>query len=60
MSDHYQELSQRELARNFTIAHLLQPHWRGLLLGLAAVGAETLAGLLEPWPLKVVLAVRPG
>ena len=55
MSDHYQELSQRELARNFTIVHLLQPHWRGLLLGLAAVGAETLAGLLEPWPLKVVL-----
>jgi ATP-binding cassette subfamily B protein len=55
MSDHYQELSQRELAKNFTIVHLLQPHWRGLLLGLAAVGAETLAGLLEPWPLKVVL-----
>ncbi|MES2393888.1 MAG: ABC transporter transmembrane domain-containing protein, partial [Acidobacteriota bacterium] len=26
-----------------------------LALGLAAVGAETMAGLLEPWPLKVVL-----
>jgi ATP-binding cassette, subfamily B, bacterial len=33
---------------------LLQPHWKLLLAGLAAVGAETAAGLLEPWPLKVV------
>jgi len=55
MTDRYQELSQRELARNFTVVHLLQPHWKGLLLGLVAVGTETLAGLLEPWPLKVVL-----
>src|SRR6478752_10220373 len=55
MADRYQELTQRELTRNFTVAHLLQPHWKGLLLGLAAVGAETIADLLEPWPLKVVL-----
>ncbi len=52
-----------ELARNkqdepqnaFTLLQLLKPHWKALLLGLAAVAAETAAGLLEPWPIKVVL-----
>jgi subfamily B ATP-binding cassette protein MsbA len=34
---------------------LLSGHWGGLLLGLAAVAAETAAGLLEPWPIKIVL-----
>ena len=48
------EESKRDLENNFTIARLLRPHWKGFLLGLLAVGAETLAGLLEPWPLKVV------
>lgn len=55
MSDHYKELTQRELKKDFTVAHILRPHWKGLFIGLLAVAAETLAGLLEPWPLKVVL-----
>jgi ATP-binding cassette, subfamily B, bacterial len=55
MSEQLQELSQRELQKSFTVVHLLQPHWKALLAGLLAVGAETLADLLEPWPLKVVL-----
>jgi ATP-binding cassette, subfamily B, bacterial len=55
MSDHYKELTQQELKKDFTVAHILQPHWKGLFIGLLAVAAETLAGLLEPWPLKVVL-----
>lgn len=55
MSDHYKELTQKELARDFTVARILQPHWKGLFIGLLAVAAETLAGLLEPWPLKIVL-----
>lgn len=48
------EESKRELENNFTLRRLLQPHWKGLAIGLAAVAAETIAGLLEPWPLKVV------
>ncbi|HYL75527.1 MAG TPA: ABC transporter ATP-binding protein [Bryobacteraceae bacterium] len=48
------EENKRELENNFTIRRLLQPHWKGFLIGLLAVGAETIAGLLEPWPLKVV------
>ncbi len=55
MSEQLQELSQRELQKNFTVLHLLQPHWKALGLGLLAVGAETVSDLLEPWPLKIVL-----
>lgn len=44
----------QELEQHFSIPHLLQPHWKALTIGLIAVGAETAAGLLEPWPLKVV------
>jgi len=38
-----------------TALGLLSGHWGILLLGLAAVGAETGAALLEPWPIKIVL-----
>ena len=55
MPEQFQELSQRELQKNFTVFHILQPHWKALLVGLLAVGAETVADLLEPWPLKVIL-----
>src|SRR5579864_574337 len=46
--------SNSELENHFSISHLLGPHRKALAIGLAAVGAETVAGLLEPWPLKVV------
>lgn len=55
MPEQFQELSQHELQKEFTVLHLLQPHWKTLLAGLLAVGAQTVADLLEPWPLKVVL-----
>jgi subfamily B ATP-binding cassette protein MsbA len=38
-----------------TVLGLLSGHWGILLFGLAAVGAETGAALLEPWPIKIVL-----
>src|SRR5689334_7039298 len=38
-----------------TVSGLLSGHWGALILGLAVVGAETAAALLEPWPIKVVL-----
>ena len=46
---------EEKLEKNFSIRELLAPHWKALTIGLVAVGAETIAGLLEPWPLKVVL-----
>jgi ATP-binding cassette subfamily B protein len=33
---------------------LLRPHYQALLLGLVAIVGETIADLLQPWPLKIV------
>lgn len=41
--------------RHFQIHELLKPHSRALIAGLFAVTGETVANLLEPWPLKIVL-----
>lgn len=38
-----------------SVLGLLAGHWGALLFGLGAVGVETVATLLEPWPIKVVL-----
>src|SRR5512136_737018 len=38
-----------------SLISLLKPHWAALVLGLLAVGGETVTDLLEPWPLKIVL-----
>ena len=37
------------------IIDLVRPHWKGLTLALIAVLGETLTGILEPWPIKVVV-----
>ncbi len=37
------------------IGALLRPHARFLILGMLATIGESAAGLLEPWPLKIVL-----
>jgi ATP-binding cassette, subfamily B, bacterial len=47
--------SRAEREKQLSIFHLLQPHWKTLLAGLIAVGLETAAGLLDPWPLKIIL-----
>src|ERR1041384_3370953 len=39
----------------FQIRELLWPHKKALRLGLLAVMGETLADVLQPWPLKIVL-----
>nr|AEQ20560.1 lipid A export permease/ATP-binding protein MsbA [uncultured bacterium CSLD10] len=40
---------------HFQIRELWKPHSRALVAGVFAVIGETIAGLLEPWPLKIVL-----
>ena len=47
--------SQDRKAYRASVFGLLDGHWGMLLLGLVAVGAETGAALLEPWPIKIVL-----
>ena len=36
------------------LSYLLRPHWPQLTLAFVAVLGETVTGLLEPWPLKIV------
>src|SRR3954466_8138887 len=54
----------RETAQTATIGQLLKPHRLALTLGLLAVIGESIASLLEPWPLKIVLdnllKAKPG
>jgi len=38
-----------------SIAGLVRPHWKALTLALVAVLGETLTGILEPWPIKIVV-----
>jgi len=38
-----------------SVLGLLSGYWGALFVGLVAVGAETVATLLEPWPIKIVL-----
>ncbi len=41
--------------RGITIWELLRPHRAQLWLGLAAIAGESVADVLGPWPLKIVL-----
>lgn len=48
-------VARRPKTYRASVLGLLSGHWGALLLGLVAVGVETVATLLEPWPIKVVL-----
>jgi subfamily B ATP-binding cassette protein MsbA len=37
------------------IGRLIRPHWKVLVVALLAVLGETLADVLEPWPIKIVV-----
>src|SRR5436190_20264109 len=37
------------------IADFIRPHWVSLALAFVAVIGETLADVLEPWPIKIVV-----
>jgi ATP-binding cassette, subfamily B, bacterial len=41
--------------RALRIVDLVRPHWKALTLAFVAVLGETLTGILEPWPIKVVI-----
>src|SRR5207249_6464338 len=45
----------RGRVRKARIAHFLRRHWRALTFAFVAVLGETLADVLEPWPIKVVV-----
>ena len=37
------------------LSRVLRPHWKVLLVAFVAVVFESMAGLLDPWPIKIVL-----
>jgi ATP-binding cassette, subfamily B, bacterial len=49
------ESKEADRSGGLNILQLLRPHRRQLWLGLLAIAGESIAGLLEPWPLKIVL-----
>jgi ATP-binding cassette subfamily B protein len=42
-------------SRKLRIIDLVRPHWKALIIALAAVLGETLTDILEPWPVKIVV-----
>ena len=52
MADQSASPSPRSALR---ITRLLRPHWKALALALVAVAGETIADVLQPWPIKVVI-----
>jgi ATP-binding cassette, subfamily B, bacterial len=45
----------KKYGKRLSIRSLLQPHLGALALGFVAIAGESVANLLQPWPLKVVL-----
>jgi ATP-binding cassette, subfamily B, bacterial len=37
------------------VLYLIRPHWKALALAFLAVLGETVADILEPWPIKIVV-----
>jgi subfamily B ATP-binding cassette protein MsbA len=37
------------------LAQLMRPYWKTLVIACVAVVGETLADVLEPWPVKVIV-----
>ncbi len=44
-----------QLAGMPLVGHLVRSHWKALTLAFLAVLGETLADVLEPWPIKIVI-----
>src|SRR5215475_463976 len=49
-----------KMEKGFIINHVLRPHWKALCVAFVAVIIEGLAGLFDPWPIKIVLDYALG
>src|SRR5262247_2945946 len=49
------EPAAMRMERGFIIDHVLRPHWKALCVAFVAVIVEGVAGLFDPWPIKIVL-----
>jgi ATP-binding cassette, subfamily B, bacterial len=55
MSSEPNTAARRPIAKGLSIRTLLWPHIGELALGFVAIAGESIANLLQPWPLKIVL-----
>ncbi len=55
MSNEKKTVPARPIQRRLSIRSLLRPHLGELALGFLAIAGESIANLLGPWPLKIVL-----
>ena len=46
---------QNSAVNRFLLGRILRPHWKALVLALVAVVGETLADVLEPWPITIIV-----
>jgi ABC-type multidrug transport system fused ATPase/permease subunit len=42
-------------AGTLRLGRILRPHWKALVAALVAVVGETVADVLEPWPITIVI-----
>jgi subfamily B ATP-binding cassette protein MsbA len=55
LTDKKETAPARPIQRRLSIRSLLRPHAGALALGFLAIAGESIANLLQPWPLKIVL-----
>jgi len=55
MPDTVHEPPPSRRSRTRFAARLLRPHWAAVTIALVAVAGETVADILEPWPIKLVV-----
>jgi ATP-binding cassette subfamily B protein len=55
MTEDTSRTSSLPRAGELRITHLIRPHWKALLIALAAVLGESFTDVLEPWPIKIVV-----
>jgi ATP-binding cassette subfamily B protein len=55
MPDNADKPPASKSSQKLRMTELLRPHWKSLTFALVAVLGEALTGILEPWPIKIVV-----
>ena len=55
MPKHSPRRSPLRRSGKLRITSIIRPHWKALTIALLAVLGETLADVLEPWPIKLII-----
>src|SRR3977135_3736891 len=55
MPKHSPRRSPLRRSGTLRITSIIRPHWKALTIAMLAVLGETLADVLEPWPIKLII-----